>query len=98
VKPIDDFATTIAHRIARFPAAGQAVVKDRVNAVALPPVEGIEIPISLPKACAILRLKRGFQSRDGETMPMMREMNREAPYGAQNWTKVLAIPILSTGF
>src|SRR6185437_14196497 len=32
---LGDFVRTLAHRIARFPAAGQAVVKERVNAIAL---------------------------------------------------------------
>jgi enoyl-CoA hydratase/carnithine racemase len=34
-----DFVSSLAHRIARFPAAGQVVVKERVNAIALAPVE-----------------------------------------------------------
>src|SRR6185436_14211963 len=34
-----DFVRSLAHRIARFPTAGHAVVKERVNAVALAPVE-----------------------------------------------------------
>lgn len=36
---LDDFVSSLAHRIGKFPAAGQKVVKDRVNAVGLPPVE-----------------------------------------------------------
>ena len=36
---LDDFVRSLAHRIAGFPAAGQAVVKDRVNAIALARVE-----------------------------------------------------------
>ena len=36
---LDDFVTSLARRIARFPAAGRAVVKERVNAIALAPVE-----------------------------------------------------------
>jgi enoyl-CoA hydratase/carnithine racemase len=38
---LDDFVSSLAHRIARFPAAGRAVVKERVNAIGLPPVEDI---------------------------------------------------------
>ena len=34
-----DFVASLAHRIARFPAAGRAVVKERVNAICLPNVE-----------------------------------------------------------
>jgi hypothetical protein len=38
---------SIAHRIAGFPAAGQFMVKDRVNAVALaPPEDFATTPIS----------------------------------------------------
>src|SRR5215510_12704616 len=36
---LGDFVRSLAHRIARFPAAGHAAVKDRVNAIALAPVE-----------------------------------------------------------
>jgi enoyl-CoA hydratase/carnithine racemase len=36
---LGDFVSSLAHRIARFPAAGHAVVKDRVNAIALAPIE-----------------------------------------------------------
>jgi enoyl-CoA hydratase/carnithine racemase len=34
-----DFVTTLAHRIAAFPAAGHMAVKERVNAISLAPVE-----------------------------------------------------------
>src|SRR5215813_7635637 len=36
---LDGFVTSLAHRIAGFPAVGQVAVKDRVNAIALAPVE-----------------------------------------------------------
>ena len=36
---LGDFVNSLAHRIAAFPAAGRAVVKDRVNAIALAPAE-----------------------------------------------------------
>jgi enoyl-CoA hydratase/carnithine racemase len=36
---LGDFVSSLAHRIAGFPAAGHVVVKDRVNAIALAPVE-----------------------------------------------------------
>ena len=36
---LGDFVSSLAHRISRFPAAGHVVVKDRVNAIALAPVE-----------------------------------------------------------
>jgi enoyl-CoA hydratase/carnithine racemase len=35
---LGDFVSLLAHRIASFPAAGQVVVKERVNAIGLPPV------------------------------------------------------------
>jgi enoyl-CoA hydratase/carnithine racemase len=72
---LDDFVRSIAHRIARFPAPGHAVVKDRVNAIALPPVEDIRRDSDLfaegmrtPAAQRVTAaaMKRGFQSRDGE--------------------------------
>jgi len=72
---IDDFVNSLAHRIAKFPAAGHAVVKERVNAIALPTVEDIRRDSDrflegthtnefqeLTKAA----MKRGFQTRDGE--------------------------------
>jgi len=36
---LGDFVRSLAHRIAGFPAAGHAAVKDRVNAIALAPIE-----------------------------------------------------------
>src|SRR3954467_4515108 len=36
---LGDFVSSPAHRLPRFPAAGHAVVKDRVNAIALAPAE-----------------------------------------------------------
>src|SRR5215471_11172917 len=36
-----DFVSSLAHRIAGIPAAGRVVVKERVNAIALPTVEDI---------------------------------------------------------
>jgi enoyl-CoA hydratase/carnithine racemase len=36
---LGDFVKSLAHRIARFPAAGHAVVKERVNAICLPSVD-----------------------------------------------------------
>jgi len=72
---LEDFVTSMAHRIARFPAAGHAVLKDRVNAVALPPVADIRQDSDLfaermrtreAQARTATAMKRGFQSRDGE--------------------------------
>jgi hypothetical protein len=64
-----------AHRIGAFPAAGQAVVKERVNAVALAPAddfrrdgdlfaEGVRNPEAQHQIQAALQ--RGLQTRDAE--------------------------------
>ena len=69
------FVTSLAHRIARFPAAGHAVVKDRVNAIALAPAadfrrdsdlfgEGVREPEAQSRIGAAMQ--RGFQTRDAE--------------------------------
>jgi enoyl-CoA hydratase/carnithine racemase len=72
---LGDFVRSLAHRIAAFPAAGQAVVKDRVNAIALAPVEdfrrdsdlfgeGVRSPeVQMQIGAA---LKHGLQTRDAE--------------------------------
>ena len=36
---LGDFVSSLAHRIAKFPTTGLAAVKDRVNTIALAPVE-----------------------------------------------------------
>ena len=65
----------LAHRIAGFPAVGQVVVKERVNAIALAPTEDFRRDSDLfgegvrhPEAHKRLQaaLKRGFQTRDAE--------------------------------
>ena len=72
---LGDFVSSLAHRIARFPAAGQVVVKDRVNAIALAPVddfrrdselflEGVRTPES--QGLIQAAMKRGFQTRGAE--------------------------------
>jgi uncharacterized protein (DUF1501 family) len=69
------FVSNLAHRIASFPAAGLAVVKERVNAIALAPVEdfrrdsdlfgeGVKNPEAQQRIQAAF--KRGFQTRDAE--------------------------------
>jgi enoyl-CoA hydratase/carnithine racemase len=72
---LDEFVRSLAHRISRFPAAGQVVVKDRVNAIALPSVEDIRRDSDLflegvgsPEFQDRMQtaMKRGFQTRDGE--------------------------------
>ena len=72
---LGDFVRSLAHRIGRFPAAGQVVVKERVNAIALAPAEdfrrdsdlfgeGARSPEIQKKFQAAL--ERGFQTRDAE--------------------------------
>jgi enoyl-CoA hydratase/carnithine racemase len=72
---LGDFVSSLAHRIARFPAAGQIVVKNRVNAIALAPaeeirrdsdlfLEGVRSPEFQDRTEAAM--KRGFQTRDAE--------------------------------
>ena len=72
---LDEFVGSLADRISGFPAAGHAVVKDRVNAIALAPVEdfrrdsdlfgeAVRIPEGQRRIGAAM--KHGFQTRDGE--------------------------------
>jgi enoyl-CoA hydratase/carnithine racemase len=72
---LGDFVSSLAHRIARFPAAGQVAVKDRVNAIALASVEdfrrdsdlfGEQVRAPDAQRLVAAALKRGFQTRDAE--------------------------------
>lgn len=72
---LGDFVKSLAHRIAGFPAGGHSVVKDRVNSIALPPVEEIRRDSDLfiegagsPEFQERMQaaMKRGFQTREGE--------------------------------
>jgi enoyl-CoA hydratase/carnithine racemase len=74
-KTLGDFVRSLAHRIAGFPPAGQVVVKERVNAIALAPAEdfrrdsdlfgeGVRNPEAQKRIEAAI--KRGFQTRDAE--------------------------------
>ncbi|MCY0853627.1 enoyl-CoA hydratase/isomerase family protein [Cupriavidus sp. D39] len=72
---ISDFVRSLARRIARFPAAGHVVVKERVNAIALAPAEDFRRDFDLfgesmrsPEAQGRIRaaMERGFQTRDAE--------------------------------
>jgi enoyl-CoA hydratase/carnithine racemase len=72
---LGDFVSSLAHRIARFPAAGHVVVKDRVNAIALAPVADFRRDSDLfaelvrePDAQRLIAsgLDHGLQTRDGE--------------------------------
>jgi len=72
---LGDFVRSLAHRIARFPAAGRAVVKDRVTAISLAPTDDFRRDSDLFLECARnpeaqsrtkAAMQRGFQTRDGE--------------------------------
>ena len=72
---LNDFVSSLAHRIARFPSAGLVAVKDRVNAIALAPEqdfrrdsdlfgEGAQTAEAQSRFQAAF--KRGFQTRAAE--------------------------------
>ena len=72
---LGEFVTRLAHRIAGFPVAGQLAVKDRVNAIALAPVDDFRRDsdlfaelVSTPEAQSRIgaALQRGFQTRAPE--------------------------------
>jgi enoyl-CoA hydratase/carnithine racemase len=72
---LGDFVRALAHRITRFPAAALAALKERINAIALAPVEDfrrdsdlfVELARSSQTQARIgAAMKRGFQTRDGE--------------------------------
>jgi enoyl-CoA hydratase/carnithine racemase len=78
---VGDFVKSLALRIASFPAAGIAVIKQRVNAVALAPAEDFRRDSSLFVDCVRnseaqnrikAAMKRGFQTREAEmNLPSM---------------------------
>jgi enoyl-CoA hydratase/carnithine racemase len=72
---LGDFVSSLAHRIAKFPAAGRLVVKERVNQIGLPPAEEIRHDSDLfiegvrsPEFQDLTQtaMKRGFQTRVAE--------------------------------
>jgi enoyl-CoA hydratase/carnithine racemase len=72
---LGEFVRSLARRIARFPAGGQVLVKDRVNAIALAPVEDFRRDSDLfgegvrkPDAQRMIAaaLEHGFQTRAAE--------------------------------
>jgi enoyl-CoA hydratase/carnithine racemase len=72
---LHEFVRGLAHRIAGYPAAGRALVKDRVNAIALAPADDFRRDSDLfgeavgdPEAQARIRtaMQRGLQTRDAE--------------------------------
>jgi enoyl-CoA hydratase/carnithine racemase len=72
---LDNFVSSLAHRIAKFPASGRAMVKERVNAIGLPSAEDIRRDYDLFLEGVSSRefqdrimaaMKHGFQTREGE--------------------------------
>jgi enoyl-CoA hydratase/carnithine racemase len=72
---LGEFVSSLAHRIAKFPAVGHMVVKERVNAIALAPVEdfrhdsdlfgeGVQAPGAQELIAEAMR--RGLQTREAE--------------------------------
>jgi enoyl-CoA hydratase/carnithine racemase len=74
-KALEEFVGSLARRIASFPAEGHALVKDRVNSIALAPVEDFRRDSDLfgegvraPGAQRLIAaaMGRGLQTRDAE--------------------------------
>lgn len=72
---LDDFVSSLARRIAGFPAAGLAAIKNRINAIALAPTQDFRRDSDLfgeasrsPGAQRRFQaaFKRGFQTREAE--------------------------------
>jgi enoyl-CoA hydratase/carnithine racemase len=72
---LGEFVRLLAHRIAGFPAAGRAALKDRVNAITLAPTDDFRRDSDLFLECARnpetqrriqVAMARGFQTHDGE--------------------------------
>ncbi len=72
---IDDFVRALAHRIARFPAAGQVAIKERVNAITLASPADFgrdsdlfaeEVHSAETQRLIETAMQRGFQTREAE--------------------------------
>jgi len=74
-KELSDFVKSLSHRIANFPAVGLAAVKDRVNAIALAPIDDFRRDSDLfgegSRSAEVQNrfqaaFRRGFQTREAE--------------------------------
>jgi len=72
---LNEFVRSLAYRIASFPAAGRAAIKNRIDAIALAPADDFRRDSDLfverardPEVQRRIRvaMARGFQTRDGE--------------------------------
>jgi enoyl-CoA hydratase/carnithine racemase len=72
---LSDFVSALAQRIARFPAAGQAAIKDRVNAITLAPIDdfrrdsdlfGDGVRTAGTQGLIQTAMRRGLQTRAAE--------------------------------
>jgi enoyl-CoA hydratase/carnithine racemase len=72
---LGDFVKSLAHRMASFPAASRAVIRERVNGIALAPAEDFRRDSDLFLDCARTpesqartksAMNRGFQTRNAE--------------------------------
>src|SRR5262249_17187385 len=72
---LGDFVRSLAHRIAALPAAGHVLVKERVNAIALAPIDDFRRDSDLFGECVVTprarqqsaaAVKHGFQTREAE--------------------------------
>jgi enoyl-CoA hydratase/carnithine racemase len=72
---LGQFVRSLAHRIARFPAVGRAMLKGRINAISLAPADDFRRDSDLFLECARdpetrrrmdVAMTRGFQTHDGE--------------------------------
>jgi len=88
---IDDFVRKLAKRIATFPAAGQAAIKERVNAISLAPLEDFRRDSDLfgeaarqPEVQRRLQdaMSRGLQTRDAELTlaKLLGDLSRGEPH------------------
>jgi enoyl-CoA hydratase/carnithine racemase len=72
---ISDFVAALAHRIATFPSAGAAAIKERVNAITLAPTDdfrrdsdlfGEQVRTAEAQRLIQAAMRRGLQTRDAE--------------------------------